>query len=663
MEDSRPTLKIFTPISLGTDEENKNSVIRDIIERYNTYGLDYFLLDCPSKGWRAFHYPPSEHFEKLANQFCAVRDAVAPYGITCAWWLTATIKSGRSEEFSPMIKVNGEETPFSSCPLDERFIKAFTENAALFAKTARPTMIFLEDDYSINASTFSDGCYCEHHLDEFAARIGKRYTRQELAELFKSGIPEAVELNKKWKELTRDTMVRLSVKLRQAIDEVAPGIPIALMEPGSAVSEGDMTESVSRALAGPLHRPMCRVYGTGYNGFVPEKIPSMLYHALWQKERIKEPFCFIHESDTYPHTRFYSSALQMRALIGAVYSYGYEGSVFQTQQFHDFSNEECGFVEMISNERVRFAAASDMARKCSVSGVSIPSDACRINGEGSAWVQILTHLGIPFTTRSSRVAFWDEKRARNLDDEIILEQLKKGLFIDGAAAKALSERGYGKYIGVNIGSDAAVGMRKYDLAIYERICDGFAPESKGRKMPGANCYSCKGNGTLFNMTITDARCEAVTETYDFNDDLITVSMTRFENDLGGRVVVIGTSIEGNQSQSLYNYRRQKLIQDMVIWLGGDYVMVKNDPRIYPIMNQLKNEDSDYYGMLTLENLSEDPRSSIILHLPEVWRKPSSVSVLERDGKWSDVNFIHTDDGMEILHELPYLAPMYIRFNK
>lgn len=657
----KPKLTVYTPISLELGEENRKKIIEDILERHAAYGLDYFLLDCPSKGWRAVHHPEPEHYEALARQFCKIRDAVAPYGITCAWWLIATIKAGRSPQFPPMIRADGSETPFSSCPLDDGFKKNFGENARRFVKIAKPEMIFLEDDYSISASTFSDGCYCERHLDEFAKRVGKRYTREELAALFRSGTPEAKLLNRKWKALMRDTMVWLSEELRRAVDTEAPETPIALMEPGSAISEGNMTEAVARALAGPRHRPICRVCGTGYNGFQSVDIPSILYHPLWFKECTPEPFCFIHESDTYPHTRFYSSALQMRALMGAVYSFGYEGSVFQTQSFLDDTSEENGFADMISKERTRFAAVSAAARECHVCGVSVPSDADLDAGCGSDWVRILTHWGIPFTTHPSAAAFWDERRAGNLPDDIILAQLGKGLFIDGAAAKKLTERGYGKYLGVSVGADAAVGMRKYDLAIHERIRDGFAAESVGRKMPGANCFSCKGNGILFEMTVTDERCEVITETYDFEGRLITPSMTRFENELGGRVVVIGTTINGNQSQSLYNYRRQKLIGELIEWLGGDLVMVKNEPKVYPVMNVPKEKEAGYLGMLTLENFSEDERESVTLHLPAAWRNAADVSCLDRDGEWRSVPFTRTEDGVTVLRRLPYLVPTYFRF--
>ncbi len=661
MNAERKQLTIFTPMEFDLGEDYAEQAVKDMVERHEKYGLDFFILACPSKGWRAVGLPETEVYEALARQFRKVRDAAAPYGITCGWWMYITVKAGASAKYPPMVREDGSETPFSLCPLDPGFRENFASNAARFAAIAAPALIFLEDDYSIRASTCCDGCFCGHHLDEFAKRVGRRYTREELVGLFGSGTPEAGKLKEKWRELMRDTMVWLSEALRKAIDTVDPDIPIALCEPGAATRECDMTEAVSRALAGPRHRPMCRVCGTGYNGFQSDHIPSILYHPLWIRQRTPEPFCFIHESDTYPHTRFYSSALQMRALIGAVYSFGYEGSIFQMEQFWDDKNEENGYAEMLARERTRFAAASAAARKCRVTGVSLPADACRDNGRASAAVQILTHWGIPFTTQPSDVAFWDGSRAEEKTDAEVREQLSKGLLLDGSAAKVLAERGYGRYLGVSVGEDMNFGTRAFDMSVYDRIRDGFAPDSIGRKMPGANTFSKKGNGAMLRMTLTDPGCEVITETFEFGDRFVTPSMTRFVNELGGRVAVLGTTLAKNESQTLYNYRRQKLMAEIIGWLGGDYVMVRNDPKIYPIMNVPVDAGTGFIGMLTLENLSEDACESVTLRLPAAWRQASEVFEPDADGNWQPVAFRRTADGMEILHGLPYLAPLYLMF--
>ncbi|MCR5262264.1 MAG: hypothetical protein K6D94_00205, partial [Clostridiales bacterium] len=631
-------LTIYTPVTLYPEEEKIRDTVEEILARHRDHGLDRFLLSCPSKGWRAVHYPNTEHYETLARRFAAVRGAVAPYGIVCGWWMTVTVKAGRSPEFQAIVRSDGSEAPFSSCPLDVEFRRKFASNAVLFARIARPAFIFTEDDYSISASSW-DGCFCPLHLKELAAKTGREYSREELVSLLGSKTPEGAGISRVWKEISRDSLVGLARALRAELDKETPEIPVGFMEPGGSVADGDTAEVLSRVLAGPRHTPVCRIYGTEYNGIITENLPVTLYHPLWQKERIAGPFRFIHESDTYPHTRFYSSAAQMRALMGAVYSFGYEGSVFQTQQFNDDPGEEDGFAAMLSAERARFAAVSAEARRCVLAGVSVPADAVSDGGGASDWIPTLWRFGIPFTSRRTNAAFWDARRAGSMTDRDIADQLSKGLFLDAEAAGILEKRGYGKYLGVSVGESVITGMLKYDLEVRERIRDGFAPDSAGRDMPGANCYpGRRRGGDLRELTVTDPKCETVTETYDFTGRMLAVSMTRFENELGGRVVVYGSTLRGNESQSLWNYRRRKLFQSLTAWLGGDLPMVREAPKVWPIVNLPSGPDAGFLGMVTLIDLSEDPADRVSLRLPATWRGLSGVLRLGRDGGWTPVKF-------------------------
>ncbi|MBR5680806.1 MAG: hypothetical protein IKX19_09150, partial [Clostridia bacterium] len=85
---------ILTPVELKLGEENKKKTVKEILARHDEYGLDCVLLAVPSKGWRSIGYPDTAHYEALARQFAAIRDAVAPHGISCGWWITLTVKSG-----------------------------------------------------------------------------------------------------------------------------------------------------------------------------------------------------------------------------------------------------------------------------------------------------------------------------------------------------------------------------------------------------------------------------------------------------------------------------------------------------------------------------------------------------------------------------------------
>lgn len=136
-------------------------------------------------------------------------------------------------------------------------------------------------------------------------------------------------------------------------------------------------------------------------------------------------------------------------------------------------------------------------------------------------------------------------------------------------------------------------------------------------------------------------------------------MTRFENDFGGRIVVMGMTLRGNGSQSLYNYRRQRLFQGLLRWCCEDSVYTVGEPYVYTIMNRaIKPADCGFSAILTLINLGDDPIGDIVIRLPEAYKK-ASFCVLDDRGLWQSITGTAESDGVRF--SLPLLAcdPQYL----
>ena len=187
-------LDIIIPIDLKSAEETVSA----IIEQNKKYGFTSFALTALSKGWRATGYPPKEHYIEVAKQFKYVKGKLCNYNFEIGWYMELSVKSGFSEGFQPIVKQNGDTHPFASCPLDSVFKKRLTEDIALFAQIAKPAFIFVEDDFSISSA---NGCFCKEHLNEFAKRTGRYYSREELLDIFSKDTEESLYLLKKWNEL------------------------------------------------------------------------------------------------------------------------------------------------------------------------------------------------------------------------------------------------------------------------------------------------------------------------------------------------------------------------------------------------------------------------------------------------------------------------------
>jgi len=659
-------LDIIIPLSLDAGGRDVATVEKEISELKALYGFTKFAIFAPGKGCRSTHYPSREHYADVAARLLRIKTDLAPQGIEIAWWLTATLKSGPSEAFDRPVKADGTLSPFSSCPADPRFRRRFCEDLAYVAHTVKPSMIITEDDLSIHATTFSGGCFCHRHLDGFAAREGRYYSREELVARFAERTADSYALMRRYREYMKETLVTLAREMREALDVDSPEIPLGYMQAGGADWDGDCTEAVARAMAGERHTPFSRLYGTFYCGGDTKDIPKTIYHAIYTKQHIAQPFRCYHESDSYPHNRFFTHAAQMRALMAIAYAHGFDGSTFQVQQHLDDSNEETAYGRMFVRARAKLEEIHRVAKQCTTRGVEICYDPFRNTATDDCrqteplWAKPVGLFGIPYVTTEADVAFWDVRQAKYADDATVRRYLSKGLFLDGAAARALCERGYGKYLGVTVGENIAKGTYRFDLGAKELVRENFAEAGRGRVMPPAHNYAAGREGYALELTVMDPRCEIISEEFTFEDRLVSVSMARFDNALGGRVTVMGTVLDGNASSALYNYCRQRLLQRLVNDCTDTLAFVKDAPATYLVMNEANDRAaSGFLGMLTLVNLCDDAAEGFSLHLPESWREASELLLLDRDGEWKPLRYVRTEDGITVSEDLQYCAPLCI----
>ncbi len=659
-------LDIIVPMKMEADWPTKEDLVEAMRYQKEHYGIHRFALGAPSIGWKSAGFPPLSHFERLGRFFAEIRDEVRKDGISCGFMNMLTIRNGSDARFTNILRADGTEAELAPCPLDPAFQQVFSESNALLVKLARPDFVFFEDEYTVCAQTRDRlGCFCEHHLRAFADRCGRYYTREELVSIFAENTPEALALLRTWRELTRDSLVSLSQAVRREVDKYTPEVPMGTMQPASCDRDGDSTEAVARALAGPNHTPFSRIYGTIYCDIANAKnIPEILYHALHTRQHIQGDFCFYHESDTYPHTRYFISAVKMRAFMAAAFSMGFDGATHQTVQILDDKNEERAYGLMYKKECARYNAMSRIAKQCTVKGVEIAYDPFYNLAEpGSArphWTRCVAIFGIPYATVESEVAFWDRRQAKYADGETVLRYLSKGLFLDAAAAKILVERGYGKYIGVEIGEDLVEGVLRNDDAAREIIQQPFDRISRGTHMWTANQCAANRGGKVMEMIVTDPGVEVITQLVTFQNQHVCPAMVRFENELGGRIVVLGMTLEKNVSSSLFHYRRQRLFRELIRWCSDSYVLTMEEPNVYTVMNEAAEpEKSGFIGMLTLTNLGEDPIENAVLHLPPKWASANRFKLLDRNGEWVEVDWARTETSLTIREPLCHCDPVCI----
>ncbi len=651
---SKKELNIIVPLRLDPEEGAEIVIARSKI-LFEKYGLKKFMYFCPSKGWRGKCYPPKEEFERCGRVFLEIKKELKPLGISCGWWIATTVKAGYREDFQMYVRPDGSEHPFMICPLGENYRKAFSESMLAFVKIGEPDFLFTEDDFQIDT-----GCFCEDHIKGFEEYAGKYYSRETIANALKE--KKDFELIDMWRNYSKSTIVGLAKAIRDALSEEYPHVPIGYMQTGAVDFEGDSTDELVRTLAGEGNTPMTRLFGCFYCGGDPAEMPKQLFHTLYSRQHLEDDIDFLHETDTYPHSKFFTSEKDVKAMFGMVFSWGFDGSIFHcTATAEKAFDADAPYGEVFRAERDRLTEMANLTRDCEVTGVEVLYDPfCNtVFSEGDAyyprWIKSVSQFGISYGSKKSPVAFIDDRFIRCADEERILEYLSKGLFVDGDGAKALCERGFGKYIGVEVGEDVFLaGKRMYDLGSQEYICESFGTGT----MPGANGWCPAGQGTLLELKITDEKCQPITEFKNFEGEVIAPAMTWFENSLGGKIVVMGMTLRGNNSHSLFHGTRQSLIQGLISKISDDVVYVKDEAKVMVIANKPK-ENADFSGILTLLNTGADTVCDAKVYVPEGFAKFACVSFLDIDGKWKNADFEKDGNDITIKMPLKFQEPVYL----
>lgn len=661
----------IVPFRFFFEEEEK--MIAQMVDMKEKYSLRRFLLVAPTDEIKLQGYPSHELFEDLGKQILSVKNRLKQHDIEIGWWCAPSLRMGPDAPFQYITDITGVVANSTPCPLDPNFKKDFSEKIGIVAKIANPFKIQFEDDFEISWHPFhaSFGCFCPLHLAKFSELQGKNYTREELKSIFRNVNPTSMQLRKAWSEMAKNTLVDFAAAIRAKVDEANPSISITLCQSGAADFDGNFTEDVTQALAGST-QPSVRLYGAGYSVDKLTSIPELLFHALYCKQHLPNNFELLHESDTYPHNRYFTSANMMKSLLTGALSIGLDDFLFYVTQYLDNPLEEKAYAAMYKEEIDRLSVLKENVKNNEIVGCEIlyhpmahitnaykseEPHALWNTIYNNAWVPIVGRYGIPYTSKNGNVKLVSGNILEMMSDDEIRELLKGALFLDGVAAKSLYNRGFGELIGVKdiqLGTKANFcfeGIRnpkQYNIEgklMYNLI---FAPA--GSEI-GGGFYQIKPMETV----------EVITDFLDPYKQPVIPGLISFENKLGGRIAITSFDLSNNESSTIFNYRKKELIRQTIHWLGKEQlpVCVLNQPNLFCIFSQSEQKE---YGILTLFNMTADIHDSVEVALADEWTDVK-VEVLQKDGKWEIVKLVDRKNIKEIQTLIAPLSPVIIKLTK
>ncbi len=645
--------------------DRKEMMLKQMIEIKRLSGLRRFLLTAPMDDIRLKGFPSPQVYNEIGELVKFVKNKLAPYDIEVGWWCAPSLRSGFDKSFQYITDLDGGVSNASPCPLDPGFREIFSENVKTVVKIAHPFMIQFEDDYELSwqPPTVRFGCFCPLHLAEFAKRQNHRYTREELLNIFSTVTPQSIQLRRAWAELSRDSLASLAGLIREKVDSAAPETRISLCQSGATDFDGDFTEAVTRAFAGKT-RPAVRLYGSSYSSDDAASLPDSIFHALYSRQHLPDNFEFFHESDTYPHTRFFMSAAKIKSLMTAAFAYGFDDSLFYATQYLDNPLEEGGYTGMFRTEVKRFAALKMAVRDCQVTGCEIihkpfghivnPYKGGQPSSSSNAWVHITGLFGIPHTTANGKVKLVSGNLIDTMEDEEIKKLLSGAVFLDGRAAYLLHKRGWGEMIGAEVNPGAGANF------CYEGIRDTIGFQNIKGKLMYNLIFAPAGSegGSFYKLQPVD-RAEIITDFLDPEEQPVIPGMIRFENKLGGRVAITAFNLNGNRSSAVINYKKKELVRQTIEWLGKQPlpVFVRNLPNVFCIFSQSK---SKAYAVVTVISLSSDTFDSFSLNIAPEWSN-SKLELLDKEGQWQTA--LVENEGLIRKVNTPFsiMNPVILRF--
>ncbi len=645
---SKPyTLNPLVPFQFYPELETEMfSYIRILKERY---GFRRFLLTGPSKEYRYIGFPDASVFTGLGKQILHVKEALASLDVEIGWWCATTIRIGKGS-FQSIVRADGSIAEEACCPLDPQYSSTFSNYIASVVEIARPFWINFEDDFHLNG-----GCYCERHLDLLAKRVGRHYTREQLLAAQNEKTSESEKLVRAWGEVCRDSLAGLAAAVRRKVDQIAPETRLCLCESGSSERDGNFTEAVTRAFAGST-RPVVRVHGSSYFSDHSLDIAKTLFNPLFKRQHLPQDFELIHESDTFPHTRFFMSATKLKTLLTGVLAYGLDDSLFYATQYLENPLEEKAYCEMFHKMHRRFDTLKKEVQGGKVTGCEI----IQKPAVHSDWVKITGRMGIPHTSANGKVKLLSGNVAAAMSDEEIRSLLKGSLFLDGHAAYILSERGYSQAIGIKVTPRRQTRIPPF----YEGIRHPERYDLRNRLMYNyVWAFGNKEKSFYFMQPLVNT--EVLTDFMGSDKQPVAAGMTRFINEWGGRIAAMAFSVEdpyvNGRAADIFNYSKQTLLQQVLSWLDQNAlpVCISNVPNTFCIFTQ---SESEQYGLATITGLSADTFNTFTLNLSPEWRQ-SSFALLEDNGTWKPVDGQRHSNTVEFRLPLAIMDPIVIKITK
>lgn len=555
-------------------------------------------------------------------------------GLSCTFYLKSMIGHFTCKTYAlpytKFIGLNGEESANECCLLDEGFAQYAGELMSYYAQCGFERMMLDDDIRSVNHCNGQTGCFCDLHLNATAQAYGKPLTRQQLMDAFTSFDEESLKIKECYRKINFEGQLRFIRTVEQMVHAVDPNVQLGQMASGVEADQFQGRDMLLflQTLAGEKHRPFLRPPGGAY----AEILGDALLHSAsstGQKYRVLlgDAVDYVSEVEVFSPRNIFTKSqtmldlqMQVHALTGFDYL-----SLNIFDHFGTPPQESIEYLNLLKNRKPHYEMLNKATLGKKVWGIGIPVPDnyveslknLRFGLQGTnSYDYLLQRLGLPVCYEKTDVNFVTAELLQCYNDEQVLQLLKGGVILEEMAVKDACQRGFGKYLGVEFAGAVTVSC-------YEELTgDAFNGDYENRRYPAFTANVHANETTYMLKPLPGAR--ELTRLVDAQFRYIAAGTVYYENELGGKVLCLGTAFTGN---NLLHRGRRHQFHSVVLAMFGEKLPFDVEDAIFvtPLWYQGEQED-----LLALYNFSADEQI-FTLRLPDsapkITLKPLSIELI------------------------------------
>jgi len=447
--------------------------------------------------------------------------------------------------FQPMVGHDGRTSRGCACPNSPQFRSYVSEKYRLAAR-ARPDFIWVDDDIRMHHHGVAWGCFCPLCLEIFAGRIGRRWTREELVRAFDD--PDQGRARELWVEQNIASIESLLAEIRRAVHGIDRHISLGLMTCGAAWTtySGQAFERWFTALGATRARPG----GGFYTDAMPREMLCKAHECGCQRAILPAGVTEVqYELENFPYQRLKKSARAVINECSLALAHGLNGVAFNMMGTATSWADFLPWMDAVPAAKPaweQWVARADGLPTAGLWPAWNPGlMAQRRVRAGETWLGwhqdynisrpvILAEIGIPLASdRTGNPVILSGRIAEAFSDAELRAMLAGGVLMDSTALMVIEERGLSGLAGARV-------ARRLDNGLMERFTDDELNGPASGELRDARIEfwgDAKGMGDVLEPTASGARILSVMEDYFLRP--VGPAMIAFENELGGRVVVMG----------------------------------------------------------------------------------------------------------------------------